>query len=195
MIEVVTFDLFGFWIEDVNFGQTETEPFSENLNKLKYDSINILTNMFSLHVFILILCFQAVLVFALGLSCLKNCACCQKCQNKVPASEIFVQGGLRILLTGFLEIFLCSIIGLGIFELGSDMTVIDMLTSGVNIAYIVALAAFIFLLCWFVFWKTRRLVEIKETRNRLEHLQILKIIHTKAEAHTLPDSQPKKFLR
>ena len=55
LISVVTFDIFGYWIEDVNFGQTETEPFNDGMGYLKYDSLNIITNMFSIHVFIVLL--------------------------------------------------------------------------------------------------------------------------------------------
>ena len=78
LIEVVTFDLFGIWIEDVNFGQTETEPFSNSFDRLKYDSLNILTNMFSMHIFLIFLLLQTIFYFILGMSCFKNFAMCRR---------------------------------------------------------------------------------------------------------------------
>ena len=46
LISVVTFDIFSYFIEDVNFGQTETEPFNERLDFLKYIHTYIITSKF-----------------------------------------------------------------------------------------------------------------------------------------------------
>ena len=126
LVSVVTFDLFGYFIEDVNFGQTETEPYSEGLDTLKYDSINILTNMFSVHVFITLLIMYAIFSFVLQFSCCRIpdwrvCKMCRSAQSS-KISEYLVVGALRIFLTGFLEILICSYIGMGIFNLSNQMS-------------------------------------------------------------------------
>ena len=54
LVSVVTFDLFGYFIEDVDFGQTQTEPYNKGLGMLSYDSLNILSNLFSIHIFLIL---------------------------------------------------------------------------------------------------------------------------------------------
>ena len=49
-----------------------------------------------------------------------------------------------------------------------------------NYFYIGALVSFTLLLCWFVFWRMRTIVNLKKTRDMLELLQLLKIIRQKA---------------
>ena len=77
--------------------------------------------------------------------------------------------------TGFLEILLCTYIGLGVFEI-KDMTDVDKLTAAVNIFYVINLIAFIFVMLWFTFYKVRPLIHFKAARDKLEHYQILKLI-------------------
>lgn len=135
LISVVSFDLFGTWIEGVNFGQTETDPYSEGLNTLDYDSLNILTNMFSVHIFVLILLLQALIgsIVRHYCNCLGNSAVCRRCRS-YSVRETVVMGVLRILLTGFLEILLSTIIGIGIFKLDS-FTSVDIVTVIVTVGY------------------------------------------------------------
>ena len=78
LIDVVTFDLFGYWIEGVNFGQTETEPYSEEIGSLEYDTINILTNLFSVNLFVLIVLLQGLFFLTIKLTCLRNCTICKR---------------------------------------------------------------------------------------------------------------------
>ena len=93
-------------------------------------------------------------------------------------SENLATGALRIFMTGFLEIAICSYIGLGIFEL-KEMTTIDILTAVVNICYIVCLFIFSVTAFWFILWKASPLIKFKATRDRLEHLKVLKILNDK----------------
>ena len=86
---------------------------------------------------------------------------------------------MRIQLTGFLEIFLCCIVGLQLFYIEGEMTSVDKITAVTNIFYFIALTLFVTLLTWFVFWRTRMIVKIKKTRDMLELLQILRIIRHK----------------
>lgn len=170
LIDVVTFDLFGYWIEDINFGQTETEAYSKELEYLDYDSLNILTNLFSVHIFVAVLLSQAILAFVLNLTCLRNCVAC-KCLIRSNFQLLLVQGMLRILYSGFQEILICSIVGLWLFDaVGDQMTSVDEIAAVVTITYLIALIIFVFVLCWFVFWRMRTIVKIKETRDMLELL-------------------------
>ena len=73
LISVVTFDYFGYFIEDVNFGQTETEPYNDGLGFLKYDSLNIITNMFSVHVFVILLLLRTILALVIHRCCYQFC--------------------------------------------------------------------------------------------------------------------------
>ena len=180
LIAVVTFDIFGYWIEDVNFGQTETDAYTPYLEYLDYDSLNILTNMFSIHVFFLILILQTICAFILKITCLVNFSCLKKCRP-TKVWQNFEQGILRIFLTGFLEIFLCSFIGLEMHKLDTPLTKVDEYTLIANYFYIVGLILFVLLLSWFVFWRMQTLVSLKKTRDMLELLQLLKIIRQKSK--------------
>ena len=92
LIEVVTFDLFGYWIEDRDFGQTETEPYTSNFDRLKYDSLNIITNMFSIHIFVTLLLIRSLFTILFGLRCLQNFRMCNK-MAKASALFTLIQGG------------------------------------------------------------------------------------------------------
>ena len=183
LISVVTFDLFGYWVENVNFGQTETDAYNESFNYLKYDSLNILTNMVSIHIFVAIVVVHSAVMLILQMRC---CECmlrlrlCRAFRRSLQRSvaQTFVIGIFRIMYTGFLEIFLCTYIGLGIFEI-KEMTDIDKLTACVNIFYVFNVAVFIGIMLWFIFYKVRPLIHFKATRDKLEHYQILKLIMQK----------------
>lgn len=183
LVAIVTFDLFGFFIEGVNFGQTETEPFNEGLGALSYDSINILTNLFSMHIFVLYTLLSALFCFVIGMSICRIpnwrvCHCCRKAQD-ADIGENFAVQALRIFLTGFLEILICSYIGLGIFKLPGDLSRVDWLAAFVNIFYIVGLFIFCVTMLWFVFCKSKKLQRIKATRDKLEYCKILKLLYKK----------------
>lgn len=100
-------------------------------------------------------------------------------------------GSMRILSTGFLEILLSAVIGLGIFNLG-HFTAVDTITASVNVAYLVALAIYVLFAIWFFILKAKVLIEIKNTRDTLEHLQILKLIGDSRKA--LQDSIARSLL-
>ena len=183
LLSVVTFDLFGMFIDGVDFGQTETEAYSEGLEMLDYDSINILSNLFSIHIFLITLLLQALFAFILRFSCCNGptqwrvCTICRKAKES-NISENIVLGSLRLFLTGFLEILICATIGVGVFSL-SELTNLDKLTCTVNIFYILCLVLFIAIVIWFLVSKSRFLINLKDTRDRLEQLKVLKIIEQK----------------
>ena len=131
-----------------------------------------------------ILLLQAIigLVIKHYCKCLSNVALCRRCRS-YNARETVVAGGLRILLTGFLEILLCTIIGVGIFKLDS-FTNVDVATIIVTVLYQVTLVCFCALLLWFIFVRSRPLAKIKNDRDQLEHLKILKIISNKDNVAT-----------
>ena len=160
---VVTFDVFGYFIEDVNFGQSETEPYNDNINFLKYDSLNILTNMFSIHVFVVVLLLQGLLGQILKLNCCRNSTILKPFRS-VSFSGTVLAGGLRILSAGYLEILLSAVLGLGMFKI-SKLTIVDKITVVVNVAYLAALAMFVLFLAWFMLRKAKTLIDIKQTRD------------------------------
>ena len=150
---------------------------------LSYDSLNILSNLFSIHIFLLLVMSQALIIFILQLSCCqvhnqKYLKICRKAKNS-KINEIIVISTFRIFLTGFLEILICASIGIGIFSLPGELTKIDKVTCVVNIFYIVCLIVFSVTLFWFIFVKAKLLIKFKETRDRLEHLKVLRIIFEK----------------
>ena len=163
LVAVVTFDVFGYFIEDVNFGQSETEPYNDNINFLKYDSLNILTNMFSIHVFVVVLLLQGLLGQILKLNCCRN-STILKTFRSVSCSGTVLAGGLRILSAGYLEILLSAVLGLGMFKI-SKLTIVDKITVVVNVAYLAALAMFVLFLAWFMLRKAKTLIDIKQTRD------------------------------
>ena len=83
-------------------------------------------------------------------------------------------------MTGFLEIFLCSFIGLEMLKLDTPLTKVDEYTLLANYFYIVGLILFVLLLSWFVFWRMQILVSLKKTRDMLELLQLFKIMKQKS---------------
>ena len=91
--------------------------------------------MFSVHVFVVILLLQALI----GLTIKHHCKClgkaslCRKCRS-YNVRETIVAGGLRILLTGFLEILICAIIGTGVFKLDS-FTNVDVVIVVLTVLY------------------------------------------------------------
>ena len=171
------------FIDGVDFGQTETEAYSEGLEMLDYDSLNIISNLFSIHIFLIALLSQALFSFVLRLSCCgvptqwKLCTICRKAKESNIGDNIVI-GALRLFLTAFLEILICATIGLGIFNLpdGQEMTNVDIVTCAVNIFYILSLILFITIVVWFLFSKSLFLLELKDTRDRLEQLKVLKTI-------------------
>jgi len=112
--------------------------------------------MFSIHIFLMILIVQSMLTFVLNLTCLGNFRCL-KGLTGTKVWQNFVQGSLRIFLSGFLEILLCSIIGLDLFQI-IEQTSIDEFSALVTIAYLIGLVIFSVLLSWFVFYRMRTLV-------------------------------------
>jgi len=166
LISVVTFDIFGYFIEDVNFGQTETEPFNERLDFLKYDSLNILTNMFSIHIFLALLLIKTFFAYIAQFSCIKNflqhkiCKSCRRSPTKSVADS-FISGILRLTLVGFFEIVLCLYIGFGIFKLKDQMTKIDALTATANVFYTILVIVYCITLIYFVLIKSRPLLQLK----------------------------------
>ena len=74
---------------------------------------------------------------------------------------------------------ICASIGIGIFSLPGELTKIDKVTCVVNIFYIVCLIVFSATLFWFIFVKAKLLIKFKATRDRLEHLKVLRIIFEK----------------
>lgn len=111
----------------------------------------------------------------LNITCLTNFKCLKKCRFN-SAWLHFVQGVLRIFLSGYLEILLCSVIGLEMLNLETKLTQVDEYTVIVNFVYLVGLAIFCLLISWFVFWRMRVLVIIKQTRDILELLKLFRII-------------------
>ena len=149
---------------------------------LKYDSLNIITNMFSLHIFVSILILRAFLQLISRQMCCKlpNWRILNRCRHHdASITNEFVSGGLRIFYTGFLEILLCSAIGLGVLKIGDEMTDIDVITAVVNVVYAVCLVVFCIILVWFTFFKSSPLIKFKKTRDNLEHLKVMKIIQDK----------------
>ena len=78
-------------------------------------------------------------------------------------------------MTGFLEIFICSIIGLGILEV-EEKTRMDELTVMVTISYLIALFLFSLTIIVFNLDKSRILVDLKNARDQYEMLKIYKLI-------------------
>lgn len=197
LVAVVTFDLFGFFLEDWDFGQTKTEPYNEGLGTLSYDTVNILTNLFSIHVFVLYTLFSAIFCFIIRLSIcrLPNWRLCFLCRRAQSAKLIdnFIMQALRIFLTGFLEILICSFIGLSIFRLPTAMTAVDLVAGVVDVIYLVCLVIFSITLIWFVFHRSKKLQRFKSARDKLEHLKILKIIYEKYKRAQPEDNSDREF--
>ena len=118
--------------------------------------------MFSIHVFATFLVIQSLLAIVLKAPIFGYCKVFKRCR-KSDVTKLFVQGTLRIMLTGFLEIFLCSIIGLWLFKtVGFDnMTDVDKASAYVTIFYLVCSVLFVILLCLSVFWLLRPVIRVK----------------------------------
>ena len=163
LIDVVTFDYLNYFVENEDFGQSETEAFNENFNYLKYDTINIIQNMFSLQFFILFLGIKSFFWLVTKCSCrkkLRRSSCYQ--HNKHLATQAWAQDALALIFyEGYLEILICSWIGLNIYEL-EEMTRMDKICGVLSISFVVMLILFTIYLCWFVCYKSKRLVKIKK---------------------------------
>ena len=61
-------------------------------------------------------------------------------------------------------------------NLETKLTQVDDYTVIVNFVYFVGLTIFCLLISWFVFWRMRVLVIIKQTRDMLELLKLFRII-------------------
>ena len=154
---------------------------------LKYDSLNIITNMFSIHVFIVLLLLQILFLLLLQLQCCQvataRCKVCKffgRAAQGAMACDLFTIGILRIMSTGFLEILISTYVGLGLFWL-DEMTFVDQLTSIINILYAIGLLAFLGVIFWFICYKVQPLVKFKAERDHLEHLKILRLINERME--------------
>lgn len=89
---------------------------------------------------------------------------------------------LRVFMTGFLEVLICSLIGLSLLNQVEETTEVDILTFVVNIVYLACLVLFCLTLAYFLLCKSGTLITLKAARDRLEHLKLLKVIHERYEA-------------
>ena len=175
LIWVVSFDVFEP-ADHFDLNISETDPYNDKFDWLGFGSLNIIENMGSILIFILLLIFQSILILIFHLfhvSWDSIASCCRCCRNRTYLKNKFnhwfhfrgyVNSVYRFFLETFIELLICCTISISFKKEipPNERTFTDSLSILSTYVSLGMLVVFVGIVGWFSLYESNQLYKIKK---------------------------------
>ena len=176
LIQVVSFDLYAP-ADYIDFGFTETDPYSENFEWVGYETHNFIECLGSIVIFLFLIVLKNLLsLFFMLLGLIRItccCKCCGKCRRSlIQSKDAFISSWIQFLLEVFFELLISSMVGLKLYgilnETGEEKSPADKFTLATTWLMTPLIFAFPIFVTWFTLFKARKLAKRDKLRQMIE---------------------------
>jgi len=163
----VSFDLYAP-ADYIDFGFTETDPYSENFEWVGYSTTNFIECLGSIVIFLFLLVLKNLLsLFMMLLGLIRVNCCCKSCgkyrRSLIQSKDAFVSGWISFLLETYFELLISSMVGLRLYGIlnasGEEKSPADKFTLATTWLMTPLIFAFPIFVTWFTLFKAPKLAK------------------------------------